>query len=456
MINIRYSSLIVVLILAIVGCKKDHSVLGVEVQPASDALKVSFSDTSKVFCHTVAYDSVLSFNDRYKYLGSNQDPVFGRTDVGLYVNANIINNQTNISFGEDPNLISSEIVLAVASLDFLGTYTNALTFSVFPLSTPLEKAKAYYTNNAPLYNKNAVLSAYTGTLEVMNGKFVARIPIDFNYANSILTNNQFLIDNATFQNTYKGFYISTSGSNLNPVNTQGFIAKFDLEDPLSGFYLHYQNGTPSAVKTNKSYQFTFGGVDAVRFNTVKYDKGSIPDQNLYAQLVNKDSLKGASNLFVKGLGGTRLKVYIPGLKNYADSFPISVNRAEVVFNLDPLFAAKVGESYLYPPKFSLLPIDENNYELFALDQASETDLSRYDGKFDASLNRVAFNISKTFQAIMRGTKVNRGFYLVIADPSPLYTARRDNYSERIVFAGTNNPDLKPRLNLSFTKLDHDN
>lgn len=100
-----------------------------------------------------------------------------------------------------------------------------------------------------------------------------------------------------------------------------------------------------------------------------------------------------------------------------------------------------------------LPIDENSLELFALDQANETDLARYDGKYDATGNRIVFNISKTFQAIMRGTKVNRGFYLVIADPIPLYTARRDNYAERIVLAGTANPSLYPRLNLSYTKLD---
>jgi len=434
------------------ACKKDHSVLGVEVQPASDALAVSFSDTSRLYCHTIAYDSILSFNDRYKFLGSNQDPIFGRTDVGLYLNANILNNQTNITFGDDPNLISSEIILAVASLDFLGTYTNALTYSVFPLTSQLVSGKSYYTNGSSIYNKNAVLANYTGTLQLMDGKLVVRIPIDNNYASSILTNNQFLVNNSVFQNTYKGFYISTSGSNLNPVNQQGFIAKYDLEDPLSGFYLYYQNGTPSAVKENKSYRFTFSGVDAVRFNSVKYDKGSIPDQNLHAQLVNKDTVKGAQSLYLKGLGGTKLKVYIPGLKNYADSTSISVNRAEVVFYLDPSFVS-TGGSYFFPPKFSLLPIDENSLELFALDQANETDLARYDGKYDATGNRIVFNISKTFQAIMRGTKVNRGFYLVIADPIPLYTARRDNYAERIVLAGTANPNLYPRLNLSYTKLD---
>ncbi|MBK9283078.1 MAG: DUF4270 family protein [Sphingobacteriaceae bacterium] len=453
--NLQYIFYFVFFTFLFTACKKDHSILGVEVQPSQDALNVVFSDTSKLFCHTVGYDSIISFNDRYKYLGSNQDPHFGRTDVSLILNANILNNQNNISFGIDPQLVSAEIILAVASLDFLGTYTNALTYSVHPLTENLKTTDVHYNNSQVKYNANSVLASHTGTLEIFEGKLVARIPIDFNYANSILLNPQFLTNNATFQSYYKGFYITTSGSNLNPVNQQGFIAKFDLEDALSGFYLHYQNGTPSAVKKNNSYRFVFSGIDAVRYNISKYDKGSIASNILYDQLVSKDTLKGSQGLFLKGMGGTRLKVYIPALQNYAKESSISVNRAELVFHLDPSFQSS-GGSYFYPPKFSLLPIDENNYELFALDQASETDLARYNGNYDFTSNKIVFNLSKQFQAIMRGTKKNYGFYLVIADPSPIYTARRDNYIERIILAGTGHATLGPKLNLSYVKLSQGN
>jgi hypothetical protein len=456
--SINYNFLILVSFCASViffGCKKDHSVLGVDVQPTSDALNASFSDTCMIYAHTLTYDRVSSFNDRYKFLGSNHDPVFGRTDVGLYLNANIPNGLTGGSFGDDPNLVSAEIILTIATLDFVGSNTVALNYSVFPISTALDKSVVYYSGNDSLHNKNSVLANYTGTYSILNQKLVLRIPIDPNFASSILNNSGYLADNATFLSTYKGFYITCSGSNLNPVNAQGVIAKFDLEDALSGFYLYYQNGTPSATKQNKTYQFTFSGNDVVRFNTFKYRTGDLsPGTSLYQQVVKKDSTFGKENLFLKGLGGTKVRLYMPGLKHYSDSFPIGVDRAEVIFNLDPAFVTTTGQ-YLPPAKLALLPISSDGRELFALDQLNTTDLDRYNGNYDYTNNQYVFNIARHVQAILRGTVVNNGFYLVVADPSPLYTSRRDNYAERIVLAGSNNALLKPKFNLTYVKLKND-
>jgi len=436
------------------GCKKDHSVLNADVQPESDILGASFSDTAKIYAHTIAYDSVASFNDRYKFLGSNQDPVFGRTDVGLYLNTSLPSNLSGVNFGEDANLVSAEIILEVSSLDFVGNYTTALTYSVFPVNTALDKSKVYYTNNTSQHNNNALLGNYTGTFTTMNSKLVLRIPVDFNYAKAILNNPQYLTDNGVFQNTYKGFYISTSGSPLNPVSSQGAITKFDLDDELSGFYLYYQNGTPSATKDNKTVKFIFSGENASRYNTVNYQPASGGNNFLYDQVILKDSLKGKQNLFLKGLGGTRLKIYIPGLKNYADSFPVAVNRAEIILNVDPSFVSTGGQ-YAAPPRLSLLPISADGKETFALDQLNLIDLSRYSGEYDSESNRYVFNIARHAQAIMRGTKTNYGFYVVVADPSPIYTPRRDSYAERVVIAGANNTGLKPKFSLSYLKLKHD-
>jgi hypothetical protein len=435
------------------ACKKDQNILSTNVQPASDPLTASFSDTSRIYAHTVKYDSIPSFNDRFKFLGSNQDPVFGRTDVGLYLNASIPNNITNVNFGEDANLVSSELILVVANLDFVGNYETALSYSVFPVSVSLDKNSAYYSSNNRLHNTNAVLGSYSGTFAVMNNKLVLRIPIDFNYAKAVLNHPQYLVNNSVFQSTYKGFYITSMGSALNPVSAQGAISKFDLDDELSGFYLYYQNGTPSATKTNKTYRFTFTGNDALRFNTVNYQPSSGGNILLTKQILENDTiLAGKSNLFLKGLGGTRLKVYVPGLKNFADSFNIAVNRAELELQLDPSFN-QTGGLYLSPPRLALMPIQANGKEGFALDQLNQTDLTRYDGQF--SNNKYVFNIARHVQAILRGTIPNLGFYVVVADPTPLFSARRDNFAERAIIAGTAHPTLAPKFKLTFLKFRYD-
>ncbi|MCE3258901.1 MAG: hypothetical protein K0S12_542 [Bacteroidetes bacterium] len=435
------------------SCKKDHSILGADVQPEDDILGTSFSDTSSLFLHTIKHKAIFtSPSDNIKFLGSNQDPHFGRTDVGLYTNFCINNALTNVSFGDDANLVSSEIVLMVPSLDFIGNYSVSLNYSVYQMTTALTTSTLFYSSNDSLHSKSNLLGSYTGSFTVVDGKLALKIPIDNNFAKAVLQNPQYLVNNETLQNTYKGFYITAEGSPLNPVTMQGVITKIDLGNAISGFYLYYQNGTPSATKETKSYRFSFSGSGSVKHNTVKYN--SAGGSYLLSDQLSGDTLKGKQNLFLKGLGGTKVKFYMPFLKSYADSFKVAVNRAEVVFNVDPSFLSPQGQ-YYPPSELALLAIDSLGRENFVVDQLSQVDQARYGGEYDDVNNRYVFNIARHVQSILNGTKKNLGFYLVVADPSPGSTGRRDNYAERVILAGMNNTSLKPKLNLSFIKFRND-
>ncbi len=431
------------------------------MQPERDDINATFCDTATITAYTVKVDTIASFNDQYKFLGSNQDPTFGRMDVGLYLNANIQNGVTGTSFGDDANLVSAEIILAITSLNFIGDQSTPLTYSVFALDSALHNNKLYYSNKDSLHNRNSLLGVFTGTYSVLDGKLVLRIPIDNNYAKSILNNPQYLTDNSTFINTYKGFYITSEGSNLSPgtsPSTQGVIGRFNLADALSGFYLRYQKGTPSASKDELSYKFNFSGTSAVRFNTVKYQPSQGGNYLLYQQILGNKTL-GKQDLFLKGLAGARVNIQLPFLdylKSYADSFPIAINRAEFIFNLDPSFAAFIGTALYYtPPKLALLPLDSVGKEIYAVDQLSSTDYLRYGGSFDPTNNRYVFNLARHVQAIINKKKKNYGFHLVVADPDPTIVVRRDNYGERVILCGNNNATLKPTFNLSFIKYTHD-
>ena len=437
-------------IITFVSCKKDHSILGTDVQPEGDALNASFTDTSTIFAYTKKYDAIASFNDGYKYLGSNADPIFGRTDIGLYCKPTI--NLTNVSFGANANLVSAELIFAVPfNSDFVGDTVTHLTYSVYPITSTLSPTTVYYNTNDSLHNKNTPIGGGQVGYSFYNGSLVVRIPIDFNYANSILNNPQYLIDNATFTSKYLGFYVTSKASGLN--NTaQGVIAKFNLDDANSGFFLRYTNGTPAAVKDYKSFQFNFSGANAVRFNTSKYQPSAGGIFNLQLQYFNIDTTLGKQNLYLKGMGGTRVKLYIPNLdflKKYNDTVPLSINRAELVLNLDPIFTT--GINYVPPPKLALLPLDSLGKETYAQDQLTASDFARYGGNFDSDKNRYVFNIARHVQAILKGKRKNYGFYVVVADANRIYTARRDNFINRVIIAGANNTALKPKFNLSFVK-----
>ncbi len=460
---VKNTALLLISLIGFLACKKDHSVLGVEVQPENDDVNASFCDTAILSGYSVKVDTIASFNDQYKLLGSNQDPTFGRMDVGLYLNANIPNGVTFTSFGEDANLVSAEIILTVSSLNFIGDQSTPLTYSVFALDSSLHTNRLYFSNNDKLHNKNALLGVYTGTYTTLDGRMVLRIPIDNNYAKSILNNPQYLVDNATFLSTYKGFYITAAGSNLSPgttPSTQGVITKFDLSDAVSGFYLRYQKGAPSATKEDLSFKFNFSGTDALRFITVKYQPNQGGNYLLYQQVQGNKNL-GQQNLFLKGLAGARINVQLPFLdylKHYADSVPIAINRAEFVYFIDPAFASYIGTALYYtPPKLALLPLDSLGKEIYAVDQLSNTDFLRYGGVYNATNNSYVFNIPRHVQAILSGKKKNYGFHIAVADPDPTIVVRRDNYAERVVLAGNAHPNLalRPKFNLSFIKFTHD-
>lgn len=441
------------LLLILNSCKKDKNVLEANVQDEEDVLNVQFSDTATVYAHTIRYDSIASYNDNIKFLGSNQDPVFGRMDVGLYTKFCLPNNITNVSFGEDANLISAEIILVVKSLDFVGDYLCPLTYQVFEMNANLPNNKVYYSNHGEYYNPTNILGSFTGTFAVMNGALVVKIPVNSTYGAAILNNPQYMLDNNTFQNTYKGIYISTKTTNLNPNSAQGVISRLDLNADLSGLYLYYQNGTPSSSKETKSFKFPFNGADVLRFNHVKYnflDGGN----NLLASQLQGDTTAGKQDLFLKGLGATKVKIHIPFLTNYVAKHKISVNRADIVFKVDQGIN---GDNYKYatPPRMALLAMDSLSREIFTYDQLSSIDFARYGGTYDPDNKQYVFNIARDIQTIMNGKRKNLGFYLVVANPDKLYTARRDDMAERVVLGGTASALYKPVFHLSYIPFTND-
>lgn len=440
--------------IAFLSCKKDKGVLGVEVQPGEDGVNASYIGDLPVTAHTLIYDSIASYNDEYyRFLGNNIDPHFGRTDIGLYVSTAI--SSTDLDFGTGSKLTSSEMIFVLKN-DWVGDKTANLTYSVFPVDSVLSPTRLYFSTNNRLHNKTMICShTCTFTSMVIPGSSssalvpVLRIKMDTAYAASIMRDKANLINNETYQAKYKGYYIAASIAGGN----EGTIFTVDLNNDYSGLHLFY---TKAAVPNDTiDFNFKFKGKPETRFNTVKFDY----DQNIKNQV--SDTTLGANALYLKGVGNTKLKIQIPFLQNYSDSFQIAVNRAELIFNVDPSFTGT--GNYTKPPQLTLLSIDSLSRETFLEDLLTTTDYVRYDGFYDEDNNRYVFNIAREAQLIFRGQKKNRGFYLVVAETErnlktvylvggkELLSVRRDNYVERVILAGSANSALKPKFNLSFVK-----
>jgi hypothetical protein len=435
----------VCLLFLVTACKKTSNPLGLEVQPEYDQLQANVTEVQPVSMYTVYNDSIFSFNSSLKYLGSNQDPAFGRTDVGLYLNANLP--VSNLKFGTQAQITSAEIILEASGLEYTGDASTIINYSVYALDSSLSVNRVYLSNNTGLHNTNSVVAAYTGSYSTIEGKVVLRIPVDTVFAGKLMRDTAALVDNTKFQSKYKGFYISCQSTQLNPVSAQGIVTLFDLSTALSGLYLRYK-ATPGA--TEESFRFTFTGDASVRFNTVDY-KANEGGNYLLTQQIKGDTALGKQNTFLKGLGATIVKVQIPGLKASPDSFFVSVNRAEVIFNIDESFLPATGK-YEAPPILTLIPLDQNGKESLGSHSYNVSNLSRYNGKYDSEKKRYVFDIARFVQLVMNGDRKNYGFNLVVADPDISKVVFRDQYQNRVVFHGLNKLDLKPKCNLYYVKM----
>lgn len=445
-------SFITLFIIGLISCKKkSDSTLGTDVQDEADALFTTVSDTSTIQMHTVKYDSIRSYQDQFKYLGSNQDPVFGRTNASIFTNLSLPNSVSNISFGDDAVLDSSELILTFTQ-SFVGDSTTPLHYQVYQLTQTTEKTKAYYTHHALPFNSSP-LSDVTRRISKTSGFYTIRLPLNSTYAAAILNNPQYLLDNTTFQSIYKGFYITTKNTPLTP-SAQGALMKIDLDNPVSGVYLYYHNGSPSSLKEPKVYRLPFSGSDAARFNNIQYDYSSGANSLLVDQLDKSDTTKGKQNIFIKGVGGSKSVIRIPFLKNYADSCPIGVNRAELIFKLDQSFLSTVG-NYEPPNQISMVACDSKGQEIYIKDQYYTTDVIRFGGAYDPINKQYVFNLSRHFQDIMTNKIDNYGFYLVVADADRFSVPRRDSKAERAIFGGINNALYKPTFKLTYIRFPYD-
>ncbi|MDI9339250.1 MAG: DUF4270 family protein [Sediminibacterium sp.] len=427
------------------SCKKDNSLLGVDVLPEGDAVNTTVSDTSTLQLFTIKQDSTRSFNELEKYIGHHMDPYFGQTNATILTRMVIPNNASNISFGEDPQVVSAEIVLAVAINGVIGDTAAKLTYKVHQLNSALETSKVYYTNFKNYTINSTPVADHTGAITIINGKVYLKIPVSPAFAQSIVSNPTYLVNNSTFINTYKGLLINAIGTNLNPSGNSGILLKIDMNNAETGLFVYYQNGTPASTKTTLSYRFAFSGEESVRVNTVQYDPFNGGNIFLRKQLAG-DSLAGAQNVFLKGLGNMRIRVKLPYLHKYTEKQSIAVARALLTVKLDQGIN---GTSIPVPPSLALLTMDSTGKELLVTDQLNSNLVSRYDGYYNTTNKTYSFDISRHIQSILNGKQKNYGFYLVMADPSPFQAIRRDNFGQRLILGGTQHPVYKPEFKLTY-------
>lgn len=438
-----------VISILICSCTNESSMIGLNVLPKKDLLDAKYNDTTSIVSYTVKSDSVrtdhaiqFEFNNQGHYnnfLGSYNDPVFGKTTTSIYTQLSLPNNITNLYLGNPDSLLLDSVVLSLA---YRGEYYGNLdvqTIKIYRLNDALSLDSSYYSNRNLNYSseESANISFIPNPFDSVSVAGVKRGPhlrikLDKQLGNDILGHGNFA-DNTAFIDFFKGLYITPG--NAVQESGKGSILYLKIPDPLSALTLYYKK--KSTPDTSYQYSFDINNTSA-RFNHYEHVFSSTINEQL-----NDHSL-GQNLIFVQSTAGLKAKIIFPFLKNWVKPGPVSVNKAEIILKVDPSFATS---PYFPPPELFIVGIDSLGRNT-SIPDFSEG-FSYYGGSYDPINKSYTFNVARYVQSVLDGKRKDYGL-AIISSENNLYGLMND--ANRVVLGGGKNGLYKMSLHLTYTKL----
>ena len=437
----------------LLSCKKEDSVLGLDVQPESDLIYSSYDESAQIKIRT-EFDTglVSSLNNLGVYLlGSYQDPVFGRTDANIYTNFILKDNITNVNTGSKAEIDS--VVLSIAyKADFYGDTLDPLKINVHKLhpAVNLSKDSIYSSGSRYKYDSDDITEGGNGytflprpasTVSVggTNVRPLLRIRLNKTWfeENLLLKDDIYLKSSNTLQQIFKGLYITTSGTTAFSPD-YGSVLYFSLFDANTNLTLYYHNFTQSNQKLTM-----VSGAGTAHFNQFLHDYGTAHPQ-LKGQIdgdtiITKDFELGKQNVFIQSMAGLGLFVELPDITKYCDSGAIAVVRAELVLKVDenPLWHT---DEYQPPISFGIKALDENGIKKDIADIGGIW----VGGAYNANNKEYVINMPRHINQLCNGKVSNHGFFI--------FPSESTSRAFRAVIGGSEHMSKKVKLRLFYTKL----
>lgn len=457
------------------SCRKPTSIL-----PPEGNLQAVRTDTLVVRAWTVRDGNTPTTDLLENMLGSEDDPVFGKTEAGIYTQFVLPLNNLNLRPEPTSSYAFDSAVLAMRLTGFYGDETTPVPVRLHPMTEHPEPDSIYESDDDFGIDPVPVQAAGAGPFLPRTGDSVhvldltlppqLRIPLDETWARTTLyeADTTFFDNDSTFRDLLPGLYIAPD------TDAGGYAAGFmrlNMKSQFTGIELFYTEtkyfGTDSAE--DESLRVVFP-VSTRSVTAGHYDhdfSGAEVDDYLD---VEPDTLRD-SILFLKGLGGLKARIEIPDLE---DLGIVALNRVTLTF---PLTHGTADEQEFPAPgrcyfirsdsagnnRFDLFGEQSINYELeqfISVVDMVEGD-AHYDGfrqKLDTRLpgpkgqppntsprpidtEGYAFNLTREFQGILNGTVDNQGFLLL---PFPYF-----RIPHRAVVGSRSHPDGGKRMHIEI-------
>jgi hypothetical protein len=432
----------ILIILALFSCKKDPYELGIDLLPPSDTLNVRTTDTCTVEAFSVLQDSARTDETSTFIFGSMMDPVFGVTTSSFYSQMLLESEETN--FGTNPVLDS--VVLMLFYTGYTGDTLTRQNVKVYEISQSLSYDSLYYSNqHVSVYPTLLADQDFTPRVKdsvlVYGVKSAPHLRINLNKLTNYLGNKilyapaEALASNIAFLKFMKGLYVTAS-----PVNNQGALLNFSISSGVSRMVLYFHDGD-DPENDSLNYNIVLNDYCA-RFTHFDHNGYLNASQDLKRQILNHDSAQGANQVFLQGMGGVKVKLKFPFMKNFSQGKIIAMNDAILeIQNLE--------SDTIYPPPASLAMVRQDSIGRigFLVDQNEGS--AYFGGTYNETTRSYFFRITQHLQKVlMNGYSESFDLYLLVNNP--LGTVVSPN---RIILNGPSplNPaNLSNRMKLKLT------
>ncbi len=433
--------------LFLVSCQKDPYSIGYSILPSSDTLTTRTTDTITVQAFSVLQDSIRSDESATNMLGCVVDPVFGKTIANFC--SQFYLSSDKIDFGTDPILDSVVLMLRYNSL--YGETNTLQHVKVYELNEDIYRDSAYYSNRSVSYfptllGEKTFRPNLVDSVPLYGTKVLPHLRINLNQYSNYFGNKllyapeEALLNSNNFVKFMKGLYIESS-----PVAADGALISFNMTSSLTSLAVFFKShDSTGKLVDSLIYEFVISAKGA-RINTFNHENYKDANPEFINQVVNHDSADGKNKLYLQGLGGVKIKIKLPYIKELSKSRDVVLNNA--VLKLTNI----MSDNSLAPPaKLTLIKSDSTGKIGFLVD---ENEGSAYFGSsYRASDKSYNFRITRHLQQVLQGKIPNYDLYLLVNDPSSNVLI-----PNRVVGGGTapslpNLESAKFKLEVVYTKL----
>lgn len=420
-------------LISLISCEKEPGIIGLEVTPPLDQLHVETIDTSTIIAYSVLVDSIQTSGLYHNILGSIHDPVFGRTDASIYTQLNL--STVGVDFGSNPKCDS--LVLYLRYNGYYGDTNTPLTVRLYEISEDIYSDSLYYsTTHIDTYNNEIgrqSIYPHPNDSVVINGDKAApalRVRLDNcgkAFAEKLLAaSSATLADNDEFVKYIKGLHIKTD-----PVNYHGSILYFDLKTSPSGMTLYYHNDDQDSLS------FTYEvSSSCKRINHFDHEGYLFADPKLRQQIIYNDHTLGEQINYLQSMGGVKVRLWFPYLKDWAKNKKVGINEAELILtNIDET------DEYLTPARLSLA-ITEDDGTLSSLYDQDSVSTTYYGGTYNSTTREYRIRLNYYVQDLVNQEDMGDGLSLMVAGSSI--------NASRFVFAGPKAAKNRMRLRVVYS------